>query len=211
MIKVQNNIATREPLPEFLQGLAPESLEDLSWTDPQLSVQDCAWWHEEDQSGPLPANADYGDETLEVDAERKVVIVRRTVVPWSAERIEQELASLRTAKNAEINAARLEANRTAFTHRGKSFACDELSRSDIDGTNGFVALYGQLPPGLVGGWKAIDNTYLPISTVEEWKAFYTAMFEAGAANFAKAQALKTKLASATTADEISAITWGMEV
>lgn len=207
MIKVQNNIATREPVPVFLQGLSAESLADLSWTDPQLGVQDAAWWPEEDQSEPLPDHADYGDETLEVDTERNVVIVRRAVVPWSAERIDQELADLRAAKNSEINAARLEANRTAFTHRGKSFACDELSRSDIDGTNGFVALYGHLPPGWVGGWKAIDNTYLPISTVEEWKAFYSAMFDAGVANFAHAQDLKSRLNSATTAEEISAIEW----
>lgn len=211
MIKVQNNIATRDPLPAFLRGLAPESLADLAWTDPQLGVHDAAWWPEEENSEPLPEHADYGAETLEVDAVRKVVIVRRAVVPWSSERIEQELAPLREAKNAEINAARLAANRHAFTHGGKSFACDELSRSDIDGTNGFVALYGVLPPGWVGGWKAIDNTYLPIATVDEWKAFYAAMFAAGSENFAHAQALKNLLAAATTAEEISAITWGMEV
>lgn len=50
MIKVQNHTATREPIPEFLRGLAPESLLDLSWTDPQLGVNDAAWWPERDET-----------------------------------------------------------------------------------------------------------------------------------------------------------------
>jgi len=87
MIKVQNNTATREPLPPFLRGLAPESLADLGWTDPALGVSDAAWWPEEDQSAPLGEFERYGDETLTVDAERKVVVVVREVVPWSADEI----------------------------------------------------------------------------------------------------------------------------
>jgi len=51
MVKIDNNNAAREPIPLFLQGLLPESLVDLSWTDPALGVQDCAWWPEEDVSG----------------------------------------------------------------------------------------------------------------------------------------------------------------
>lgn len=101
MIKVQNNTTTREPLPAFLRGLAPESLADLSWTDPQLGVRDAAWWPEEDQSEPLPEHADYGAETLEPDETRKVVIVRRAVVPWSVERFEQEIESVKAAKRQE--------------------------------------------------------------------------------------------------------------
>jgi hypothetical protein len=118
-----------------------------------------------------------------------------------------DLVALKAAKNAEINAARLAANFTSFTHAGKAIACDQLSRSDIDGTNGFVGLYGTLPPGWPGGWKAVDTTYVPISSVDGWKAFYSSMFAAGNANFAKAQALKTQLEAATTAAEVQAIVW----
>jgi hypothetical protein len=117
------------------------------------------------------------------------------------------LAALKATKNAEINAARLVANFSTFHHAGKAIACDQLSRSDIDGTNGFVSLYGTLPPGWPGGWKAVDNTYVPISSVDGWKAFYSSMFAAGNANFAKAQALKTQLEAATTAAEVQAIVW----
>ena len=121
-----------------------------------------------------------------------------------------DLATLKSAKNAEINAARLAANFSTFTHAGKTFACDQLSRSDIDGTNGFVSLYGTMPPGWPGGWKAVDNTYTPITTVNDWKAFYASLFAAGNANFAHAQALKAALSNATTAEQVAAIHWGMQ-
>lgn len=120
-----------------------------------------------------------------------------------------DLGALKAAKNDEINAARLAANFSTFTHAGKAIACDQLSRSDIDGTNGFVALYGALPPGWPGGWKAVDNTYVAIATVNDWKAFYSSMFAAGNANFAHAQALKGLLAAADTAEAIAAIRWDM--
>jgi len=117
------------------------------------------------------------------------------------------LDDLKAEKRAEINANRLAANFSTFMHAGKVIACDQLSRSDIDGTNGFVTLYGAMPPGWPGGWKAVDNTYTPIATVADWKAFYASMFAAGAANFAKAQQLKAALDVAATADEIAAIAW----
>lgn len=87
MIKIQNNLATREPIPAFLIGLAAESLADLSWTDPALGVSDCAWWPEVDQSPALGEYQRYGAETLTVDHANKQVIVTRAVEPWSAEEI----------------------------------------------------------------------------------------------------------------------------
>ena len=115
------------------------------------------------------------------------------------------LDELKAAKNTEINIARAAANTSTFDHSGKTFSCDQLSRSDIDGVNGYVALYGALPPGFPGAWKAVDNTYLPIADVEAWKVFYTAMVAQGAANFAHAQELKAQLAAATTPEAIAAI------
>lgn len=118
-----------------------------------------------------------------------------------------DLVASKAAKNAEINAARLAANFSTFPHAGKAIACDQLSRSDIDGTNGFVSLYGTLPPGWPGGWKAVDNTYVPISSVDGWKAFYSSLFAAGNANFAHARALKAQLESAQTIEDVEAIQW----
>lgn len=118
-----------------------------------------------------------------------------------------DLASAKASKNNEINTWRLIANRSTFSHGGKTFACDELSRSDIDGVTSFVTLAGSLPPGWPGGWKAVDNTYLSITSVAEWTAFVASMVAAGNANFAKSQALKSQLASANTQAEIDAIVW----
>lgn len=118
------------------------------------------------------------------------------------------LLALKIAKNDEINAARWAANTGTFGHAGKVIACDQLSRSDIDGVNGYVALYGALPPGWPGGWKAADNTILVIADVAAWKAFYSSMVAAGNANFAYSQTLKASLASATTEAQVAAIKWG---
>jgi hypothetical protein len=116
-------------------------------------------------------------------------------------------ADLVFKKNADINVARAKANTGTFEHAGKTFSCDPLSRSDIDGVNGEVALTGALPQTFPGAWKAVDNTFLPIADVAAWTAFYRAMVAQGAANFAHAQQLKAQLAAATTAEEIAAIVW----
>lgn len=102
MIKVQNNTATRDPIPAFLQGLAPESLIDLSWTDPALGVQGCAWLPEQDESPELKQYERYGDETLTVS--NGVVIVTRAVVPFTQ-------AEIDAAKAAEYERAVTECRR----------------------------------------------------------------------------------------------------
>lgn len=117
------------------------------------------------------------------------------------------LDDLKAAKNAEINAARSAANISTFTHAGKAFACDALSRSDIDGVTGYVALYAAMPPNFSGTWKAVDNSYYPIADVAAWKEFYASMVATGAANFQHAQQLKAQLAEAATAEEVAAIAW----
>lgn len=114
---------------------------------------------------------------------------------------------LRSAKNAEINATREAVNSSTFLFRGKAIQCHPLDRSDIDGTNGYVALFGTFPDEWMGAWKCADNSYVPITTVDDWKEFYKAMVDTGRANFRYAQLLKGRLAAATTAEEIAAITW----
>lgn len=86
MIKVKNGTATREPVPYFLLGLMPDSLADLSWTDPALGVSDCAWWPEVDQSPALGDWQEYSEETLTPDNDARVVVVTRAIVQMSDER-----------------------------------------------------------------------------------------------------------------------------
>lgn len=119
----------------------------------------------------------------------------------------RSLVECKASKSAEINAARLAANRTSFTFSGKAIACDELSRGDIDGVNGIVSLTGALPPGFPNAWKAMDNTYVAIPDVATWVSFYGAMVAKGTENFAHSQELKAALAAATTPEEVEAIAW----
>lgn len=81
LIKVKVGVAAHEPLPDFLIGLAPESLADLSWTDPALGMQNCAWWPLEDRSQPLGPWQQYGQETLAIDAGTQTVVCVRQVIP----------------------------------------------------------------------------------------------------------------------------------
>ena len=102
MIKVQSNLATREPIPAFLQGLAPESLADLSWTDPALGVSNVAWWPEVDESPALGQHERYGAETLTPDAQARVVRVVRAIVPWTQEEITASTPQVVTMRQARL-------------------------------------------------------------------------------------------------------------
>lgn len=149
MIKVQSNTATREPLPEFLRGLAPSSLADLSWTDPALGVSDAAWWPENDQSPALGEFERYGDETLTVDAERRVVVVVREVVPWTAEEIAEHKAHRRAEMAQQIADRRWQAEVAGITVNGMAVATDRDSQSLITG----AALAAMRDPAYVCRWK----------------------------------------------------------
>jgi hypothetical protein len=118
-----------------------------------------------------------------------------------------DLAALKAAKNEEINAWRAAANLSTFPHADKLIACDSLSRSDLDGVANAIALSGSFPTGFPGGWKATDNTMIPLADLDAFRALYASMTAQGTANFNHAQALKTQLASASTPEEVAAIVW----
>lgn len=115
------------------------------------------------------------------------------------------LEDIKAAKNAAINAARLKANQSHFVFMGKQISVDPLSRSDIDAAHGVILMLGAMPGDWPGGWKAMDNTIVPIADLATWGQFYGAMVAQGTANFAHAQALKVQLAAATTAEEVAAV------
>ena len=117
----------------------------------------------------------------------------------------RSLEQVRADKNARINAARLRANQSTFTFAGKQIAVDPLSRSDIDGAHGAWLLTGGPPPGWPGGWKAVDNSIVPIPDMATWAAFYGTMVATGTANFNHAQVLKAQLAAATTIAEVESV------
>jgi hypothetical protein len=118
-----------------------------------------------------------------------------------------DLAALKAEKNEQINAWRAAANLSAFPHAGKQIACDALSRSDIDGVANNIALFGEFPGGFPGGWKATDNTMIPLADVDAFRAMFASMTAQGTENFNHAQALKAQLAVASTPEEVAAIEW----
>lgn len=119
------------------------------------------------------------------------------------------LDAAKAFKEGEINSARLATNTTSFTYLDKQIACDALSRSDIDGVNGYVALMGEFPPSWIGKWKTLDNQYVDIATTDDWKAFYSAMVSQGQNNFLYSQWLKQKVAAASSVDEVNTVYWGL--
>lgn len=149
MVKIQNGLATREPIPSFLSGLAPESLADLSWTDPALGVSDFAWWPEEDQSPPLGEFERYGAETLTVDAERQVVVVVREVVPWSAEEIAEHEAARRAEIAQQIAARRYDAEIAGIAINGLQIDTGRDSQALLTG----ATVQAMLDPAYSLRWK----------------------------------------------------------
>lgn len=126
------------------------------------------------------------------------------VTDWTIERA-------RDKKNSDINHWREEANET-FEYGGKQFSSDSLSWKDIAGAHGWIVATGALPPGWPGAWKAVDNSFLPITNTTEWMAFYGAAVARGSANFMRSQALKAYMNDpARTIEEVDAITWEMEI
>lgn len=117
------------------------------------------------------------------------------------------LADVKDAQKMVINLSRAKANQTSFIYETKEIAVDALSRSDIEGTNGYVLANNSFPAGWPGGWKCMDNTYVPITAIATWNLFYAAMVNQGTANFAKAQTLKAAIDAATTIAEVEAIVW----
>lgn len=118
-----------------------------------------------------------------------------------------DLTALKLAKNLEINQWRADANLTTFPHAGKLVACDALSRSDIEGVAGNISLMGAFPAGFPNGWKAVDNTIIPLPTIQSFKDMYASMTLQGTLNFARSQELKQALNLAQTPEAIAAIKW----
>ena len=150
MIKVENGIAIREPIPAFLQGLLPESLADLSWTDPSLGVQDAAWWPEEDVSGELGTNKKWGAEVLTLDNERQVVLVTRKQVAMTAAEKAARDSAIAAEWTGRIAARRFQAETGGVTVQGIPVNTERDSQALLTG----AAFAASLDPGYHIKWKA---------------------------------------------------------
>lgn len=121
--------------------------------------------------------------------------------------LERNLAYEKNIKKNLINSWRSKENNTFFVHNGKQISCDNLSRGDIDAVAGNISLRGAFPEGFPGAWKCIDNTYIPIQDLEDFKSMYASMTRQGTMNFMRAQELKEQIANSTSIEELDAIKW----
>ena len=151
MVRVESGKASRADLPDFLKGLAPESLLDLSWTDPALGVQGSAWWPEENGDGELGADKKWGAEVLTLDTERQVVLVtRKQVAMTAAEKAARD--SVAAAEWADrIAARRWLAETSGTTVEGMPIDTGRDSQGLITG----AALAAMLDPAYSVRWKTV--------------------------------------------------------
>jgi|TARA_R110000772_G_scaffold54324_3_gene124067 hypothetical protein len=79
---------TRTSLPQNLKGLAQESLDDLSWTDPALGLENIGFWIEaKEESIPNAVQKYSGNETYRVDETNKCIYVTRELISQTSEEI----------------------------------------------------------------------------------------------------------------------------
>lgn len=153
MVKVENGKPSREDLPDFLKGLASESLPDLSWTDPALGVQGSAWWPEEDGDGELGANKKWGAEVLTLDADRKVVIVTHKQVNMTAAEKADRDAAVAADWKQRIADRRYQAETSGTTIEGMPIDTGRDSQGLITG----AALAAVLDADYVLRWKTLSG------------------------------------------------------
>lgn len=75
---------SKTPVPPELYGFPDDQLADLSWA---AAYAHWAWFPADNQFPPLGRYQSYTNETWELDLPRKVIIVRRDVVNWTAQEI----------------------------------------------------------------------------------------------------------------------------
>ena len=153
MVKVENGIATREPIPDFLdRSGTPEALAallDLSWTDPALGVQSAAWWPEENNEGELASGKKWGAEVFTLDTERKVVKVARKQVAMTAAEKAARDALITEQWTAQIAARRYTAEIAGTTIDGMPIDTGRDSQGLITG----AAVQAIIDPTYSLHWK----------------------------------------------------------
>lgn len=80
---------TRTPLPQNLKGLAQESLDDLSWADPAVGVENLGFWVDVlEGSTPNLVQKYSGNETYRVDETNKRIYVTKEIISQTSGEIE---------------------------------------------------------------------------------------------------------------------------
>lgn len=124
--------------------------------------------------------------------------------------VAETLDTLKARKRAEITRQRLAADSGHFVYQGHAIRTADKDMFDLLIANARISMSTEMPANWPGGWKDMNDGYLPIGSVDSWKQFFIAMYDTGIANFTHSQALKDAIASAATAEDVAAIYWGMQ-
>jgi hypothetical protein len=153
----------------------------------------------------LPKNAIPGWEIVEADCSYSLDVsshqwVDSAVVAKSPQLPSpEEFAKIIDYKLHEINDFWEAADNATFPYLGYTFDANAQSKDSINGVATQILLSGQFPVGFPGAWKCANNTFMPMQTVDTFKAFYAAMVAQGIKNFIHAQELKDAVAVITPA------------
>ena len=111
-----------------------------------------------------------------------------------------DLASVRTRAEPVPGGFRVNGTKVWTSGAHRNHYCITLVRTSGQHN---IALFGEFPAGFPGGWKATDNTVIPLADVDAFRAMYASMTAQGTENFNHSQDLKAQLAFAKTPEEIA--------
>jgi len=117
------------------------------------------------------------------------------------------LAQRKELKRQSITLAKEEADSSYFVFNGKHISADYNSIKQITALSSYVSLFNAFPSTFPNAWKAIDNTYVQITTIAIWKDFVQAMVDTGISNFIKSQTLKAAVDACSTVEELDEVSW----
>jgi hypothetical protein len=177
MIHIHNGAADRQEIPPFLQGLAPESLADLAWVDPELGMVGHSWWPAVDASSSIDASLQkYSGETYTINEADKTVSVHRTVVAIPPEQIAAALASAKAPLIKKIDQDADAIYQAVQGNRGNEYALAESDATAFK-AGGYVGA----APASVQAWAdaktataqwAADDI---LATATAWRAAMSAI------------------------------------
>lgn len=107
-------------------------------------------------------------------------------------------------KKLKISVDRRISDAAGFEFKGKLIASDVNSLTDLNVITNYVAVNGELPATLTE-WKAIDNTYVSVDGVDDWKELVSALSAHFHENFVLAQAKKEALVTVETQEQLDAV------
>ena len=116
------------------------------------------------------------------------------------------LDEIKSMKWESIKKIRDQVENSSFVWNGHVFDCDVVSQSRIQGTSQLasLALMNQTPFSV--DWTLANNTVV-VLTAEDMLAVGKAMFEHINSCHQKSRTLRMQIESATTKEEVEAITW----